>query len=130
MLRALVIAAMVLATACTVGPRLNRLSFPTNPSGAQASVATGRATYSGELISASDTGFVVLLNAGNRLVFVPAAMVRRVNVESLGGMSMPLRSRSLERVRLVSRHPYGIPEPAQAQMLRATGQTEIQRIEP
>jgi hypothetical protein len=128
--RILAVSAALLVTACTHGPRLDRLAFPTRPEGAQAAVATNRATYTGELISAADTGFVVLMTTGNRLVFVPASITRQISVQSIGVVRMPLRGRALERVRLVSRHPYGIPAPARSELLRVTGQDDLERIEP
>lgn len=127
--RALALIVALAATACTQGPRLERLEFPTRPLGARAAVATSQATYSGELITAADTGFVVLEDS-NRLVYVPASGVRRIVVESIGTVRMPLRGRTLEKVRLVSRHPYGIPDAARTALLSTTGQAEFERMEP
>lgn len=129
MYRTLALIAALTVTACTHGPRLHRLDFPTQPIGAQAAVATNQATYSGELITAADTGFVVL-DGSNRLVFIPATGVRQIRVASLGTVRMPLHGRTLEKVRLVSRHPYGIPAEARTALLAATGQSDFERIEP
>lgn len=130
MFRKLVLATALTAAACTHGPRLERLSFPHNAEGAQAAVATNAATYTGELITASDTGFVVRMTAEDRIVFVPASIVRQIRVQSIGVVRMPLRGRTLEKVRLVSRHPYGIPDPARTALLATTGQSDFERIEP
>jgi hypothetical protein len=129
MYRTLAFIAALAVTACTHGPRLERLNFPTQPLGAQAAVATGQATYSGELITAADTGFVVL-DGSNRVVYIPATGVRQIRVESIGVVRMPLHGRTLEKVRLVSRHPYGIPAEARTALLAGTGQSDFERIEP
>jgi hypothetical protein len=123
--RTIFLLAALIVTACTHGPRLDRLSFPTRPEGDQTLVTTSAGRYAGELITASDTGFVVLVSASQRAVFIPASAARRVRVGSLGQLATPLRPGDLRKVRLVSRHPYGIPAEARTALLTLTGQSDF-----
>jgi hypothetical protein len=127
--RTLILLAILTAAACTHGPRLESLSFPTRPEGAQTAVRTATTAYAGELLTASDTGFVVLMGTSQRVVFIPASTARRVRVEALGEFPLPLGASALRKVRLVSRHPYGMPAEARAAVLALTGQSDFERVD-
>lgn len=127
--RTLILLATLLTTACTHGPRMDRLNFPTRPEGAQTAIATAGGNYAGELLTAADSGFVVLVSGSQRAVFIPATAVRRIRVASLGQFPAPVSVREMRKMRLVSRHPYGMPEAARTALLALTGQTDFDRAE-
>ena len=127
--RTLILLAAVLMTACTHGPRVERLSFPTRPEGDQTVVVSGGGRYGGELLAAADTGFIVLVSASQRAVFIPMSAVRTVRLSSLGQFPTPIRAREMRKIQLVSRHPYGMPDAARTALLALTGQPDFDRID-
>jgi hypothetical protein len=127
--RTLILLAALLTIACTHGPRMDRLSFPTRPEGDQTVVVTGGGRYAGELVTAADTGYVVLVSDSQRAVFISATAVRTIRLASLGQFPTPVRESQLRRLRLVSRHPYGMPDAARTALLALTGQSDFDRID-
>jgi hypothetical protein len=86
---------------------------------------TNRSTYSGELLSVSDSGFVVLV--GER---VAVARFGRVDHLLFNGFSCGVfpsgncsQPRAIEEARAVSRFPFGIPASAFRTLLERGKQT-------
>jgi len=111
-------------------------------------VSTPTLEMIGELLEVRDEGMVVLTSSATRtggrssdrtperlLRLVPFRSISRARFHQLGDRfdivnGHPPTAEVRERLRLVSRFPYGIPPAVEAELLRATGQTTLGGIQP
>jgi hypothetical protein len=112
-------------SSCVHGPQLERLAYPSRPEGAGATISVGPHRYAGELVTVGDTGFVLLRRDNNRLTFISTRAVAWVEVESLGRYRQTLRADDLRKIRLVSRHPYGLTAETRATLLAGHRQADF-----
>lgn len=129
------LAALLFSGACVlnVGPRAERLTVATSPSGtiADIRVRDHGELFTGELLEVRDTALVVL--SGGRVTVVPVSAIRRVTFRDSaiyldGGDVFGVGE--LSELRLLSRFPQGITPPLMSALLAALGQTEPRLLAP
>jgi hypothetical protein len=129
---ALVIAS--LSTGCVFGMNAKEFKPAQAPQGVRSTVVTPTGPFTGELIEVREAALVLLADeasaaapASKRLRMIPFSSVQRADFEQLGSdvrlegglePSPPLR----ERLRLVSRFPYGMPPGVEGALLKTYGQ--------
>lgn len=131
----------VLPSACAFGLTTDRFKPANSPSGVLAEVRTAGAVFEGELVELREEALVLLSNetagngpAGNPpkqlLRLIPFRSIQRAGFEQLGPRvriadgRTPSRS-VRERLRFLSRFPYGMSEQVQAELLQSLGQTAL-----
>lgn len=122
-----IVAAAAITAGCIHGPRLDRLNYAYSVQGARVRVAAP-VERTGELVAVTDDGLLLSEHRTNRLVLVANSAVRRLNVEGLGNVRVPLAGQSRDRVRLVSRHPYGVTAEMMAALLERHGQAAVETV--
>jgi hypothetical protein len=142
------IALCAAAAGCAIGTTANRFVPATSPRGIEARVETPAMEITGELLEVRDDGMVVLSSsvtpasgrsrertAERLLRLVPFRSIARARFHQLPGRfnladGRPPTTEVRERLRLVSRFPYGMPADVEAALLKASGQTTIGGIQP
>lgn len=115
------------ATACHTSPPPAEVAQATSFHGARVTVslADGRSA-DGELLAASDTALVLLVNG--RVASVRNAALLKVDIPEFGtfdyGPNVGDSAKHAERIRTVARFPFGIAPPAMTALLARTSQTE------
>ncbi len=123
------IAAAAALQGCMIGATPRKFGPAVSPKGVETRLTLpGRVALVGELLSVSDSGLLVLVT-GRRMVhaYWPAlreATFRQVRARIQAGR--PPDARTRERVRMVSRFPYGMAPELTARLLESLG---IERIE-
>lgn len=125
---------------CAYGMTDTRFSPARNPSGIQTHVITASSELRGELIELQDSGMVILSfispngeSAGSEtrvLRLVPYSSIRHARFNQLKSPVVIQNGRAptgdvRERLRLVSRFPYGMSPEVLAALLKALGQTAL-----
>ena len=129
-MRALALAALVLVTGCVmrVGQHVRDYPAATRAEGTQVAITTYADSIQGELVEARDTALVVA--SPTRLALVP---LRWITVASFADLrrrpERPLSQSDIERLRFLSRYPYGMPSPALSAMLSARNQAALAVID-
>jgi hypothetical protein len=116
---------VAVASACHHGQRVESMTMPTQPNGAQAIIETSSGPLSGELLAGEDDGLILL--SGNRLVRVPLAEIRtaRFNEFPKGfSFSGVPGADQLRRLRLISHFPSGISPTIREKLLTMHHQTD------
>jgi hypothetical protein len=127
------LAVLVLAaTGCSVGPRLSNFAPATSALGVEAAVVTRvtqprAATYtiSGELLSLSPTGVLLLRFAGGDLILITPASFVRGDFKHLGNFRTLPAAFNSSRIRLASRFPQGTTVELASRLLDAHKQELI-----
>jgi hypothetical protein len=109
-----------------------------DPHGVMGSITTGTSVLRGELIEVQDAALILLASGdgeGGRLRLVPYSVVRSSQFEQLAGRysirnGNPPAGEVRERLRLVSRFPHGMSAQVLAELLKTTGQTQLDGIVP
>ena len=116
--------APVLLAACLTSPTLSGFPPARSASGVEARLRVGGQEIRGELLEASDSGFVV--RQSPQIVFVPISVVRSARFAGIGHVTVnPPDADRLLTVRHSSRFPAGIPRSVLPELLRQSGQREI-----
>ena len=123
-----------LSTGCVFGMNAKKFKPAQTPHGVHATVVTPTGPFSGELIEVREAALVLLADEGSaaapaskRLRMIPFTSVQRAEFEQLGsdvrleGGRAPSPS-VRERLRLVSRFPYGMAPGVEEALLKAYGQ--------
>jgi len=124
----LALTALLLAPACSFGPRQVRVSTELAPSGARVVFPVAKRVLAGELIAVQEGRLFVLVDPPTgglpELVFVARTDVGylRKFETSVGGLSGRPDATLWERLRLASRHPQGLDEELLERLLQSLGQ--------
>lgn len=129
------------SSACAIGMHTGDFKPARGPHGVHATVATPNGVFRGELIELRDTGVVLLAEHGTaaapgtkRLRLIPFTSIARAEFEQLGsGVRLadgrPPSGRVRERLRLLSRFPYGMSSAVEGALLKAYGQDAFAGVE-
>lgn len=130
---------------CMFGMTDEKFTPARNPSGIETRITTASGELRGELIEVQDSAMILSAwlasppkeepkNEGRKLRIVPYAAIRRAEFDQLDsrfairdGQAPPGNVR--ERLRLVSRFPYGMSPEILAELLRVHGQTSLAGLE-
>lgn len=120
--------ALLITTACSFGPRVNRFPPVRGAAGATATVARGRARFAAELLAVTDTALLLLDTDSQRIVLAPYGAFTSVEFRSLpwivaGGR--PPVERRREQLRLWSRYPTGVDAALLPRLLSAYRQQSL-----
>lgn len=126
-----VLVVTVLLAGCQVGPRAENHPAPHSPRGSPVMVEHEAGRFRGELLEVRDDGLLVW--SERRVLFVQYARIRTadftfVGVSLRGGTGPSDRQR--ERLRLVSRFPYGLAPGPLSELLEASSQTAVDELDP
>lgn len=113
---------------CATGPSASGFTPAISGHGVESRLYIGRRQeVRGELVELRDTAYVVINDDG--LLLVPFSIVDGATFSDIGGYNGGAPGGEWrERLRLVSRFPHGIPDPAFAALLSSTGQTQLRVI--
>lgn len=115
--------------ACTTSPTLSRFPPANSPAGVRATLRVGTQRVQGELLEASDSGFVVLRSP--EILFARLADVREASFHGLGRIPVrAIRPKEMDTLRHASRFPTGIPLGVLPQLLAHTGQRAVVVVTP
>ena len=126
-----------LLSACAIGMHTDDFKPARGPHGVQATVTTRNGAFTGELIELRDTALVLLAEQGTagapgtkRLRLIPFEVISRAEFEQLGsGVRLsdgrPPSMRARERLRLLSRFPYGMSPAVESALLKHHGQDAL-----
>lgn len=132
------------AAACSYGMTVEKLRHTSSPGGAIARVTTTSAQFTGELIEVQDAGLLILTSSRRNdrtqvqerlLRLVPFGAIESSAFEQLRRGYRVARRRApdaanRERLRLVSRFPYGLRPELLAQLLASLGQKAVAGVQP
>jgi hypothetical protein len=114
-----------LAAACFTSPLPERLAVATGPRGVSGEIwFLDESKVRVELLEVRDTAYLVMHDG--RIALLPYATVAEASFETVGplmigdGRVPPAKLR--ERLRFLSRYPFGVPEAAMSELLRSAGQ--------
>lgn len=116
---ALLAAVATLGCIVRTGPQATT-EIASRPGGSPIMIFAAGGTVDGELLEVSDTAFVVLTPTD--VVIAPLAVADSARFLDRGRLIMqygPLTPERRETLRLISRYPPGMPEPAVRSLLRA-----------
>ena len=125
--RGLALLASVAASACYTGPSAGSFPPATSGHGVESTIHLEHTRLAGELLDASDSGYVVL--SERAIFYTPYSAVKSASFSGVGSHreGRP-EAELLERLRLVSRFPKGIT-PAMIQALLADlRQTKVEVV--
>ena len=134
----LTLALAATAAGCSYGMTAAKFRPATDPHGVMGTITTGSSVLRGELIEVQDAALILLASGdgeGGRLRLVPYSVVRSSQFEQLAGRysirnGNPPAGEVRERLRLVSRFPHGMSAQVLAELLKTTGQTQLDAIVP
>ena len=114
----------LLAVACYTSVPPEKFAPAVGPRGAvgQLTLARGPRRYV-ELLELRDSAFVLLV--GDRVAIAPFRVVRGLALAQIGDVTFPFeppRPSARQQLRMASRFPHGMPAPALAELLAASGQ--------
>jgi hypothetical protein len=123
----------LLATACSIGPRVQKFTPAITPGGARAVVVQRDSEFSAELLAVTDSGFLLVWDT--RVVLARTDVVDRVSFPDLPDdlivrRGQPLSREAREQLRLFSRYPNGLSPPLLAQLLAAYHQDSLDVLRP
>lgn len=135
----------LLQGACAFGMTTDKFVPANSPAGVRTEVRTSGAVFDGELVEIRKEGLIVLSNeagpnappgtpAKQLLRLIPFASIVRARFDQHGSRSdiidgrLP-SGRVWERIRLLSRFPYGMSPEVQAELLNVNGQTTLAGVE-
>jgi len=140
MTRRSLLAALLVVSACVMGPRTSRVGPVREPRGTLAEVRRGRAQFTAELLAVTDTALLVVRMPARRVALVPYGSITRVRFPELPS-SYALRGAAKradgspearipapelrEELRLWSRYPHVSAE-LLARLLQAYGQDSLE----
>ena len=121
--------AVIAAMACFTGPSVRGFQPAVSGHGVETTIDAGRLTLVGELLEASDSGFVVL--ESNGLMYTPYSLVHKARFSDMGsyGSGRPAPG-VLQRLRLLSRFPQGMSPQTLQLLLAASGQSAPRVVTP
>lgn len=112
--------------ACAFGPTVREFRPARQPHGATIHFGTEAERYVGELLEARDAGLVVLTDGVLRLAPYDAIVSLRIEqVRMQWEPRRPPSAEHLDRLKLISRFPYGLEPGVLERLLRAHNQTEL-----
>jgi hypothetical protein len=125
-----------LSSACTIGMSTSEFKLARAPQGIASKVLTATAQFTGELIEVREEAVVLLADEAGagapgvrqqRLRLIPFAAIKKAEFEQRGSdvqLADGKRPSPLlrERLRLLSRFPYGLSPAAERDLLKAYGQ--------
>jgi len=127
--------ALLVLSACSTGTRIKTFAPARGPQGVTTTVTRGRATFSAELLAATDTALLVFKPTTVHVVLVPYGAASRVAFSGLP-VSYTLRqgrspsATTLEQLRLWSRFPSGVDAALLRRLLSAYGQETLEVLAP
>jgi hypothetical protein len=123
----LIVAALALLPACTVGPSTATFRPAHQPAGIEAKLTVGnRAPITSELLEVQPTA--LLVRNGREVILVPLAAIRSASFPQAFVMfdgRNPFDADSRERLRLLSRYPQGLSPELLKSLLQAYGQADL-----
>ena len=120
-----VLAALLLAAGCHIGPQAKNHAPALRATGATVTVTTATGNVSGELLELRDSALVVL---ATQVTLVPIRAIERAafsDTRLTMDRRYVLRPEEREELRVLARYPYGIPATAMTKLLGSKGQTSI-----
>jgi hypothetical protein len=117
---------LLVLTGCLVaeiGPTVESFPPASRGAGVWTSLQLGSGAVHGELLEARDTALLLL--RGGEIVLVPFAAIRRGEFRHLDvriGRGRPPSAAIHDRIRLVSRFPYGLSDEGWERLLSVSGQ--------
>lgn len=122
-------AATLAIAACFTGPSVGGFAPAVTGHGVESTIDACQLTLAGELLEASDSGYVVL--EWNGLTYTPYALVRKARFSGIGSYGSGRPSpQQLEQLRLLSRFPQGMPRETVRALLAASGQAAPRVVRP
>src|SRR5574342_237671 len=124
---------LLIATACSSGPKVNKFPPVRSPSGAAAMVARGHARFRAELLTVTDTALLLLDTDSQRIVLAPYGAFTRVTFPALPWdvqRGHPPTERMRGQLRLWSRYPGGVDTALLPRLLSAYGQRSLVVLAP
>ena len=131
-----------LSSACTIGMSTREFKLAGSPHGVRTAVSTAGGEFEGELIEVRDASVVILedgASAGGpgvraqRLRMTPFSAIRLAKFEQRPALRLrdgkPPSAAMRERLRLVSRFPYGMSPAVERDLLKAYGQDSFAGLE-
>lgn len=132
-----------LSSACAIGMESREFKPATAPAGIRAHVQTTTGQLTGELIEVREAAIVLLTEEGEatapggrprRLRLVPFTAISRADFEQRGSDvrlsdGQPPSPRARERLRLLSRFPYGMSPAVERELLKAYGQSAFDGVD-
>jgi hypothetical protein len=114
-----------ISIACFTSPRPETLAVATGPRGVSGQLwFLDKTNVRIELLEVRDTAYLVMHEG--RVALVPYASVAEASFETVGpleiGRGRVPSAKTRERLRFLSRYPYGVPEAALSELLRSAGQ--------
>ena len=124
-----------LLSACTIGMSTSEFKPSRSPHGVRTTVSTAGGDFEGELIEVRDASVVILEDGAagggpgvraQRLRMAPFSSIRLATFEQRPRLQLrdgqPPSAETRERLRLVSRFPYGMSPAVERDLLKAYGQ--------
>jgi len=132
------------AAACSYGLTTEKLRHTSSPRGVTARITTSSTEFRGELVQVQDAGLLILTSSRGSdrapeherlLRVVPFGAIRSTAFEQLGyayhiSDGRPPNAQTRERLRLVSRFPYGLAPELLKQLLDSCGQAAVAGVQP
>lgn len=132
-----------LSSACAIGMEVREFKPAGTPAGVRADVHTAAGQLTGELIEVREAAIILLAEEGpatatgsraRRLRLIPFTAISRADVEQRGaGVRLsggqPPSPQTRERLRLLSRFPYGMSPAVERDLLKAYGQSAFAELE-
>jgi len=117
--------AIVAASGCVTGKPASRHPLAIGPAGAQMDVRLRKSRVKGELLEVRDTAFVIL--GAGEMTLVPFRGIRTARFLGVDGpyVTPRISREGVQKARLLSRFPFGIPEPVLRELLESRQQTEV-----
>ena len=130
--------------ACAFGMTTEKFVPANNPAGVRTEVSTSGGVFRGELLEVRDGALIVLSNGGQDappgsapkqlLRLIPFGSIVRARFDQHGSGFDIIDGRApsgrvVERLRLLSRFPYGMSREVEAELLKVHGQTALAGVE-
>lgn len=140
----IVLLAATVAQACSYGMTTARFGPASSPRGVSTRITTSSLELRGELIEVQESGLLILTaSRGSEkaptqerlLRLVPYSAIRSTKFEQLGSGykvsdEQPPPAAVRERLRRVSRFPYGLAPELLKQLLESSGQAQLAGVQP
>ena len=145
-MKPLLVALVILSsvTACTVGTSARTFRPAFTRGGVASHLMTSAGEFRGELIEVLESGLLILTSSRGPkrdptreqlLRLVPYTAIRSSSFDQLGRRArvaggQPPATDVRDRLRLVSRFPYGVTPEGLQQLLASCGQTQVAQVQP
>lgn len=127
-----------LVSGCVIGMHPSEFELARTPQGIRSTVVTSDGRFTGELLEVREAGIVLLAEdeiaaapgvRTQRLRLIPFAAISRADFAQRGALQLSdgnqPSARVIQRLRLVSRFPYGMSPAIERDLLKAFGQDTL-----